>query len=213
MLLAAAALAAVPASALVHGTRAHASRKQSPGRPSLIELHATRPSFSALDRLRARRLGLRDCPSAPGAGASETPDDADRVAGLEYLYDAGEERRLDDMFHVILLPSTFRKEHMSIEHAAESCTEVLGMPSDRAHDLSLFAKHQGFGRLGTWAHDECLSIGEQLRSRDLDCRVVPCSGGGDPPRTAPAMEGSDVTVDAAVLKCLVENSYLLSLGG
>ena len=73
---------------------------------------------------------------------------------------------------------TFYKEYMSIEHAAESCSEILGIHSEKAWDLSLFAKHQGFSCLGTWTREECLSMGEELLSRNLDCRVIPFNGGG-----------------------------------
>jgi hypothetical protein len=67
---------------------------------------------------------------------------------------------------------------MSVEFAAQSCSEILGMRSDKAYDISLFVKHQGFGCLGTWTREECLSMGDELSSRHLDCRVVPFNGGG-----------------------------------
>ena len=67
---------------------------------------------------------------------------------------------------------------MSIEQAAESCSEILGVHSEKAWDLSLFAKHQGFSCLGTWTREECLSMGEELLSRNLDCRVIPFNGAG-----------------------------------
>ena len=66
---------------------------------------------------------------------------------------------------------------MSLDHAAASCADVLGMPPAKACDLSLYAKHQGFSTLGTWTREECLSMGEELASRDLDCRVIPFNGG------------------------------------
>ena len=69
---------------------------------------------------------------------------------------------------------------MSIEYVAESCSEIIGIRSDKAYDLSLFAKHQGFSNLGTWTREECLSLGKQLLSRNLDCRVIPFNGGVDP---------------------------------
>jgi hypothetical protein len=67
---------------------------------------------------------------------------------------------------------------MSIEFAAQSCSEILGIRSDKAWDISLFAKHQGFSCLGTWTREECLSMGDELLSRNLDCRVIPFNGGG-----------------------------------
>ena len=81
-------------------------------------------------------------------------------------------------FSLVTMCRTFHKEHMSIEHAAGSCTEILGIHSEKAWDLSLFAKHQGFSCLGTWTREECLSMGEELISRNLDCRVIPFNGGG-----------------------------------
>jgi hypothetical protein len=66
---------------------------------------------------------------------------------------------------------------MSIEFAAQSCSEILGIRSDKAWDISLFAKHQGFSCLGTWTREECLSMGDELSSRNLDCRVIPFNGG------------------------------------
>lgn len=62
---------------------------------------------------------------------------------------------------------------MSVDQAAESCASVLGIQSDKAKDLSLFAKHQGFSCLGTWTRDECISLGGKLRSHELECRVIP----------------------------------------
>jgi hypothetical protein len=109
---------------------------------------------------------------------------------------------------------TFTKEHMSIENTAETCTEILGLPPDRARDLALYARHQGFGRLGTWARDECTSLGAALQFRDLDCRVVPFAGGlpgAETERDGRKTEVSSATVNVSVLKSLVENSYLLSL--
>ena len=105
---------------------------------------------------------------------------------------------------------TFHKDHMSIENTAQSCTEILGIPSDKAQDLSLFAKHQGFSCLGTWTREECLSIGEELLSRDLDCRIIPFNGGGVMPKSVP--ESSVAAMDVSAQVASVENTYLLSLG-
>ena len=66
---------------------------------------------------------------------------------------------------------------MSLQYATESCTSILNIPPTKAHDLSLFAKHQGFSCLGTWTRGECLSFGEELSKRELDCRVVPFNEG------------------------------------
>ena len=98
---------------------------------------------------------------------------------------------------------------MSLEHATNSCIEVLGMPSDKAHDISLFAKHQGFSNLGTWTRDECLSMGEKLISHDLDCRIIPFNGAVEPERL-PEMK-VETTEKPLSDKAFLEDSYLLSL--
>lgn len=185
-LAATAVLVAVPAASalLASGHDAHLLFGVGGARPSLVKLNANggRP-FSELDKLRARRLSLRRPePEADTAAAAEGHDAEDAAhdsltAGLEYLYEAGEERHSDDFFHLILMPSTFSKDNMSVEHATYSCADVLGISSEKAHDISLFAKHQGFSCLGTWTREECLSMGEELASRDLDCRVIPFNGG------------------------------------
>eukprot|EP00579_Thalassiosira_antarctica_P015130 CAMPEP_0201944746 /NCGR_PEP_ID=MMETSP0903-20130614/53550_1 /ASSEMBLY_ACC=CAM_ASM_000552 /TAXON_ID=420261 /ORGANISM="Thalassiosira antarctica, Strain CCMP982" /LENGTH=260 /DNA_ID=CAMNT_0048487801 /DNA_START=528 /DNA_END=1311 /DNA_ORIENTATION=+ len=247
-LAATAALVAVPAaSALLSTYNAHSSHKQLFGRPSFLTLEAKQQPFSELDKLKAKRLSLRRTPEPEVEATVESHDLEDvtnnsLMAGLEYLYEAGEERHSDDLFHIILMPSTFHKDHMSIgifdeageerhsddlfhiilmpstfhkdhmsiENTAQSCTEILGIPSDKAQDLSLFAKHQGFSCLGTWTREECLSIGEELLSRDLDCRIIPFNGGGVIPKSVP--ESSVAAMDVSVQIAVVENTYLLSLG-
>jgi hypothetical protein len=66
---------------------------------------------------------------------------------------------------------------MSTEHVAKSCSDILGLSPSKAQDLSLFAKHQGFSCLGTWTREECLTMGEELLERQLDCRVIPFNEG------------------------------------
>mmetsp|Transcript_33846 Transcript_33846/g.55203 ORF Transcript_33846/g.55203 Transcript_33846/m.55203 type:complete len:228 (-) Transcript_33846:128-811(-) len=216
-LAATAALVAVPAaSALLSTYNAHSSHKQLFGRPSFLTLEAKQQPFSELDKLKAKRLGLRrrlpelEVDAAVENQYVEDVTNNSLFADLEYLYEAGEERHSDDLFHIILMPSTFHKDHMSIENTAQSCTEILGIPSDKAQDLSLFAKHQGFSCLGTWTREECLSIGEELLSRDLDCRIIPFNGGGVIPKSVP--ESSVAAMDVSVQIAVVENTYLLSLG-
>ena len=108
--------------------------------------------------------------------------------------------------------STFGKSHMSIDDASQSCTEILGIMPDRARDLALFAKHQGFGVLGSWTRDECMSFGEALRSRNLDCRVVPFGRGGGLLPSLLEAELGDAVMDVAALRSHVENSFALPLG-
>jgi len=157
--------------------------------PSL-RLDATRQAFSELDNLKAKRLNIRQqyIPAADLASAKETEDSIDTqdatmtpndsLVSLEYLYDAKEERHADDLFHIILLPSTFNDMSVSVEDAAMSTSEILGINYDQAYDMSLFARHQGFSTLGSWTREECLSLGEELLSNGLDCRVIPFNAGG-----------------------------------
>ena len=154
------------------------------------KLDATRQTFSELDNLKAKRLNIRKqhIPSAELATTEEgeesdtqdatmTPNDS--LVSLEYLYDAAEERHSDDLFHIILLPSTFKSDmSVSVEDAALSTSEILGINYDQAYDMSLFARHQGFSTLGSWTREECLSLGEELLSNGLDCRVIPFNAGG-----------------------------------
>ena len=102
---------------------------------------------------------------------------------------------------------TFSKPHMSLDHAAASCADVLGMSPAMACDLSLYAKHQGFAKLGTWTREECLSMGEELASRDLDCRVIPFNG-GIVPESLPEIH--DVPASAQPVQKPVLDTTLLS---
>ena len=108
------------------------SARQQLGRPSYHKLEVNRQSFSEIDSLKAKRLSIRqrhintDNNNTPEATATEKnevvieknnanilqqrgtditlPNDS-FIMGLEYLYDEGEERHSDDLFHIILLPS------------------------------------------------------------------------------------------------------------
>lgn len=155
-------------------------------------------NFSELNNLRAKRLSLtrrRPQPSSSSPiddhpiGAIHTQQQQQQ--GLEYLYDQTQERHDDDFFHVILMPSTFSNKQVSIEQVANSLlTTTLSFSSststnndnaqltyEKAHNLSLFAKHQGFSLIGTWTRDHCLLLGEKLVMEGLDCRVIPYSEG------------------------------------
>ena len=96
---------------------------------------------------------------------------------------------------------------MSIEHATNACSDILGLDATKAHDLSLFAKHQGFSCLGTWTREECLSMGEELLDRELDCRVIPFNGGVVPDSLP---EVSVEVVGESIPSPSVEDTYLLS---
>jgi len=181
----AAALVCTPASAFLNKGYSTTSHNI----PS-TKLDATRQTFSELDNLKAKRLNIRQqhTPAADVASAKEgeesidtqdatmTPNDS--LVSLEYLYDTAEERHSDDLFHIILLPSTFKSDmSVSVEDAALSTSEILGINYDQAYDMSLFARHQGFSTLGSWTREECLSLGEELLSNGLDCRVIPFNAG------------------------------------
>ena len=183
--------------AFFHSSNVHVQHQPILGRPSLLSPTSLQyrqdESFSELDKLKAKRLLIRRDRHDSHSEISrveevgeEVEDASMVVAGeLEYLYDETEEGRYsnDDMYHIILMPSTFHSKNketnnmLTIENVAETCTEILGIEANRAYDISLFVKHEGFSCLGTWTHTECLSIGKELLSRELDCRIVPFNGG------------------------------------
>ena len=76
---------------------------------------------------------------------------------------------------------TFTKNQVSIEHSTTTLLTALSTTSpnshrltyEKAHNLSLYTKHQGFGVIGTWTREDCLQIGEMLSKEGLDCRVIP----------------------------------------
>lgn len=165
---------------------------------STLQQHQyARESFSELDKLKSKRLSIRRRPIEQ----TEVPVEGDAVIDLsselvlEYLYETQEERHSDDLYHILLMPSTFHKT--SIEHATEACTDILGIESEKAYSMSIFAKHQGFSTLGTWTHDECLSMGKELSSRDLDCRIIPFNRGG-----------SSIGISEEVVVIPIENKYI-----
>lgn len=218
-----AALVAIPAASALLSTHDTLRTPRQFGRPSFVKLEANRQPFSELDKLRAKRLSIRqrlpDPETDSGEAAVESHGDVPEhaakdsfVAGLEYLYEAGDERHSDDLFHIILMSSTFNKDHMSLDYAAKSCTDILGISMDTAQELSLFAKHQGFSRLGTWTREECLSMGEDLVSCDLDCRVIPFEGGMVPdsvpeimvPDSVPQIMVRDSVPEITVPDCVPE---------
>lgn len=181
-----------------HSSNVHVQHQPILGRPSSSSSllsptslqYCWDESFSELDKLKAKRLLIRrdrhDQKSDEEVGEEVEDASIMVVAGeLEYLYDETEEGRYsnDDLYHIILMPSTFHSKNketnnmLTIENVAETCTEILGIEATRAYDISLFVKHEGFSCLGTWTHTECLSIGKELLSRELDCRIVPFNGG------------------------------------
>jgi hypothetical protein len=110
--IATAALTAFPASSALLLSKSYGlSRPQLICRPSFLKLEANRQSFSELDKLKAKRLSIRRrLPELETEGTIENHDAEDvandsLAAGLEYLYEAGEERHSDDLYHIILLPS------------------------------------------------------------------------------------------------------------
>ena len=179
-----------------HSSNVHVQHQPILGRPSLLSPTSLQyrqdESFSELDKLKAKRLLIRRDRHDSHSEISRVEDVGEEVedasmvvAGeLEYLYETEEERYSNDnLYHIILMPSTFHSKNketnnmLTIENVAETCTEILGIEANRAYDISLFVKHEGFSCLGTWTHTECLSIGKELLSRELDCRIVPFNGG------------------------------------
>jgi hypothetical protein len=107
-------------------------------------------------------------------------DDDDRwdYPDLEYLMDPSALRGDEDPFHILLLSSTFEKPKVTVPYVSTALEYVLAMPFVEATELSQFAKDEGMSCLGTWPHEECVSLGKQLQVRDIVCRVVPyCEGG------------------------------------
>lgn len=115
-LAATAALVAAPAASALLSTSTHdalRSTHQPFGRPSFLRLELSQQPFSELDKLRAKRLKIqRHVPEPEAADAAveshDIMEDAANdslVAGLEYLYESGQERHSDDLFHIILMPS------------------------------------------------------------------------------------------------------------
>ncbi len=112
------ALFASPASSLLISDQQHHVARQTLGRPSFVPLDASadRSKYTELEKLKAKRLSIRR--RRVSESALEEPvnsnDDVHQnrhaskspaTIGLEYLYDAGEERHSDDLFRIILMPS------------------------------------------------------------------------------------------------------------
>lgn len=115
---AAAVLAARPASSLLISDQNHVAR-QTLGRPSFVQLDASsnnnrRPQYSELEKLTAKRLSIlrRRAPEPDidvdvegSASSIDKQQQSPTTIDLEYLYESGEERHSDDLFHIILMPS------------------------------------------------------------------------------------------------------------
>ena len=114
------------------------------------------------------------------------------------------------VFQLLLLYTyrTFHKDHMSVEEVAKSLADTIpGIQFDKAHDLSLFAKHQGFSVLGSSTREECLSLGEKLLASNLDCRIIPYNRGVVAPESFPE---ETVVAGALSQEAIVDDTYLLS---
>lgn len=104
--------------------------------------------------------------------------DIRRDGPLEYLEDMEVSREDDDPFHILLMGSTFEKPKITVHYVSGSLEYVLDMPSMEATELSTFAEEHGMSCLGTWPREQCLDLGKQLQVRDIVCRVVPYTEGG-----------------------------------
>jgi hypothetical protein len=116
--IAATVLAARPATSLLISDQNHVAR-QTLGRPSFVQLDASassnnrRPQYTELEKLTAKRLSIRrrritepDVDVAAEVSASiDEQQQSPTAIDLEYLYESGEERHSDDLFHIILMPS------------------------------------------------------------------------------------------------------------
>mmetsp|Transcript_2841 Transcript_2841/g.4422 ORF Transcript_2841/g.4422 Transcript_2841/m.4422 type:complete len:219 (+) Transcript_2841:207-863(+) len=102
-----------------------------------------------------------------------------RDGPLEYLQDMFASREDDDPFHILLMGATFDKPKITVPYVASSLEYVLEMPPLEATELTTFAYEHGMSCLGTWSHEECLSLAKQIQVRDIVCRVVPYAEGGN----------------------------------
>jgi len=103
---------------------------------------------------------------------------------------------------------TFTKKQVSIEQSTTSLLTALSTTTaggannnqltyEKAHNLSLFAKHQGFSVIGTWTREDCLLIGETLLEEGLDCRVIPYNS-ALPSSTVPSSSSSSSSSSVVV---------------
>eukprot|EP00957_Ditylum_brightwellii_P154816 11782759-Ditylum_brightwellii.AAC.1 len=69
----------------------------------------------------------------------------------------------DDPHHILLLSATFEKPRVTVSYVTGSISYVLDMPDEEARDLTKFAAENGMSCLGTWSHEECLTLGRQLQ--------------------------------------------------
>lgn len=101
---------------------------------------------------------------------------------------------------------------MSVEEVAKSLADTIpGIQFDKAHDLSLFAKYQGFSVLGSSTHEECLTLGGKLLASNLDCRIIPYIRGAVVAENFPeetVVTGAETIVPPQ--EAIVDDTYLLS---
>merc|ERR1719491_1572426 len=113
---------------------------------------------------------------------------------LEYLVDdTTQNRSEDDMFHILLLGSTFDKPRITVNYVAGCLSYVIDMSEQDGVEHSVFAEENGFSCLGTWIRKDCLSLGQKLQARDIACRVVPFVTGGFNPWQAKYAEGESIS--------------------
>ena len=118
ILVAAAAIATVQSSSALLSTHDVVLSHNRPSPSFVTKLHAAnnnRQEFSELDAMKAKRMALlRQRRGGAAITEPENPSrdiilDADPSSDssdpLEYLYEDGEERHSDDLFHIILMPS------------------------------------------------------------------------------------------------------------
>jgi ATP-dependent Clp protease adapter protein ClpS len=156
-------------------TTTHTLASSSTSRTVLF-LSRTATTVEELTRERTGRRTRSD-PYSPDEEYDEEDDD-DTTPPLEYLQDSLTSREMDDPFHILLLGTTFEKPKVTVPYVSNSLEYVLSMPHGEAKELSQFAHDEGLSCLGTWTREECLTLGRQLQVRDIVCRVVPYTEGG-----------------------------------
>jgi len=150
-------------------------------RPTFVTRSTSRsmpPMFSTVEAPTRERTDRKTNRRSADDFEDYDNDDEDDYPDLEYLIDSQESREMEDPFHILLLGSTFEKEKITVTYVSGSLEYVLNMPYSEAKELTQFAHDEGMSCLGTWTREECLSLGRQLQMRDIVCRVVPFTAGG-----------------------------------
>lgn len=167
--------------------RIHNNNIRSSSLSSMVTIEAPTRETTKTDRRTNRRTN--DDNSSSSNNNEENNRDIRKEGPLEYLEDPNESREMDDPFHILLLGETFDKPKITLNYVSGNLQYTLDMPYEDAMDASMVAQDFGMACLGTWSREECLTLGRQLRIRDLVVRVVPYAAGGN--RSWQSKEGGE----------------------